>query len=103
MTKLVDLPKRIRGNYENKFKTVEIESNHYYVNLENLETIFTYKLGFNPQISQDNKPLRMSILKKAMPMIQSMIFTPVISGMTIYSIRKPNFPETEFKVEEGER
>ena len=38
-------------------------------------------------------------MKKAMVEISEMIASPVISGMTIYSIRKPKYPETEFKIE----
>lgn len=99
MTKLIELPRRLRGNYDNKFKTIEVESNHYHVKVGNFETIFTYKVKFQPQINQDNKTLRNNILKSSMVEICAMIPNPVISGMTIYSIQKPHRGEMEMRVE----
>ena len=91
--KIVALPKRIRGDYQDKFKTVKVYSNHYEVNLGSFDIIYTFKIKFTPSIAQDNKTLRNIIIKKAFPEIKMMIPNAVVSGMTIYTVCKPNGQE----------
>ncbi len=98
MSKMIELPRRVRGDYQTKFKKIEVESNHYHVRIANFNVIYTFKVKFIPSINQDNKTLRNSILQKAMPDIEKMVVNPVISGMTIYSIMRPIKSETESKI-----
>ena len=101
MSKSIELPRRVRGNYQKRFQSIRVETNHYHVQIDNFHTIFTYKLRFTPTISQDNKTLRTAILRKARPSMEEMVINPVISGMTMYSLRRPNQTEKSFVVEEG--
>ena len=52
-------------------------------------------------ITQDNKTLRSSILAKSRPAMEQMVANPVISGMTMYSLTGPNYPEVSFQIEEA--
>lgn len=71
--KLVDLPKRVTGSHTSKFKTVNIITNHYMVELKPFEKIFIFRVKITPMIAADNKALRTKLMQKALPEIKSFI------------------------------
>ena len=87
---LISLPQRLRGSHTRNFKSMELTTNHYKVELSPFETIYIFSIKFQPMIAYDNRVLRVQLLSKAIPEIQNIIVKPVISGMNIYSIAPPS-------------
>jgi hypothetical protein len=79
------LPKRPRGSYTNKFRTLNITTNHFHVEVSNFEEIHIFSVFFTPKIPYDNGTLRREVLEAGMQTIKQYVDNPVISGNNIYS------------------
>jgi hypothetical protein len=91
-TALWQLPKRVKGQHTSNFRTIEITTNHYKVNIPNFDLIFIFSVKFTPMIAYDNRSLRNKILKDCLPEVKTFISNfifilenPVVCGMNILS------------------
>lgn len=55
------LPLRAKGSYENNFKKVSMLSNHFKVEVEGLNSVFLYKVEFEPKIEETDRLKRNAI------------------------------------------
>ncbi len=67
------LPPRQRGPYANKFRNVEITSNHFEATLNNISKIVIFSLNVDPPIQADNKSLREEIINAVRPLLNGRI------------------------------
>ena len=70
---LVVLPSRPKGTHTDSFRKTEVLTNHYGVTLKPMDKIVVFRLKFTPPIAQDNRQLRLDLMKKAMPEIKKNI------------------------------
>ncbi len=47
---LISLPMRIRGNHSNKFRSIKVISNHYYLSVKKAEKLTIFSVRFTPYI-----------------------------------------------------
>jgi hypothetical protein len=87
----ITLPSRPKGSYNEKFKPVQLTSNHYKVNFRGSKNIFIISTKFEPLISDDNRPLRKRIFAAMDSQIRQVITDPVYTGMSIMTANQPNF------------
>jgi hypothetical protein len=83
---LVNLPSRRKGTHSDSFKSTRIISNHYYVELKQIDQISIFSVKYDPFIPHDNSQLRNTLLKNAFEQISADIKKPIASGMNIYSL-----------------
>ena len=60
--RLALLPKRPRGEYIKKFRSQNITTNHFKVEVDNFEQIYIFSIHYNPMIPFDNVILRRNLL-----------------------------------------
>ena len=91
------LPTRQRGSYSNEhFRTSDILTNYYRVEISNIKTICIFSVKFEPSIPPDSTRQRVQLLNKALPEIAKYIDNPVISSMNLFSVTPSK--ETKFEV-----
>ena len=79
------LPARQRGSYSSKFRTTDILTNYYKVDIANIKTIYIFALKFEPSIPADSTKKRLSLLTEAIPELKKHIENPVFSSTNIFS------------------
>ena len=84
---MLQLPKRPRGSYVDKFRSLKICTNHFHVEVDNIEEIHIYSIFYTPMIPYDDVALRRQILEEGNAKIKLLIENPVISGNNIYTTR----------------
>lgn len=80
--RLANLPLRLRGSYSNKFRSVNVCTNHYRVELANFQKIFIFSIRIQPFIPFDNKTLRQQVLKRGDGNLRQMISNSVSKQRT---------------------
>ena len=70
------LPKRPRGNHLQKFRSINVVTNHYHVDVEPFEDIHIFSVHYNPKIPFDNVILRRKLLEDNREKIKNYIGTP---------------------------
>ena len=58
------LPKRPRGSYHNNFKSINVVTNHFPVNVKDFELIHIFSVHYTPKIPLDNTTLRRRLLEE---------------------------------------
>lgn len=91
------MPKRPRGAYSSKFRSMAITTNHFHVEVEPFEEIHIFSLQYTPKIPYDNAALRREVIEAALPALRAQIDMPVLSGNNIYSTKAAR--SQEFEVE----
>lgn len=94
------LPKRPRGTYAGKFRTMPICTNHFHVKVDIFEQIYIFSIRYTPMIPLDNVVLRRKLLEQGRDKLKVYLDNPVISGNNIYST-KPGLSES-FEIAIGE-
>jgi|JI6StandDraft_1071083.scaffolds.fasta_scaffold22529_2 hypothetical protein len=87
----IALPARPKGSHSEKFKNVQLTSNHYKVNFRGARNIYIISAKFEPLISDDNRQLRKRVFQEMDPEIRKVVTDPVYTGMSIMSGSKPSF------------
>lgn len=96
---IAKLPTRPKGTYQNKFKQRELASNHFKVNLSNLENIYLYRVNFEPKLDEEDRTRRNKIYLQCGSRISEEVYKPVFSGNIIYTTRKPDWgAQTDIKI-----
>jgi len=67
------LPKRPRGSYSKNFKSLEVATNHFKVEVEQFEEIYIFSVIYNPKIPLDNVILRRKLLEENREKIKAFI------------------------------
>lgn len=67
------LPSRPKGKHADSFRRTEVLTNHYGVTLKPMEKIVVFRIKFTPAVAQDNRQLRLDLMKKAMPELKKHI------------------------------
>lgn len=57
------LPRRPRGSYSSKFKSLQVATNHFKVEVAQFEQIYIFSVIYNPKIPLDNVLLRRKLLE----------------------------------------
>ena len=79
------LPLRQRGPYSSKFRTSDILTNYYKVDITNIKSIYIFALKFEPLIPADSTKKRLSLLTEAITELKKHIENPVFSSTNIFS------------------
>lgn len=88
---ILSLPKRPQGTYHQKFKQRELTSNHFKVNLANLENIYLFRVNFEPKLDEQDRLRRNAIYMHCNTKISEVVHKPVFSGSIIYTTQKPSW------------
>lgn len=87
------LPTRPKGAYAEKFRHVQLLSNHYKVSFKGSKSLYIISSKFDPLISDDNRTYRNRVYEAFSDKIRTIIQEPVFTGMTIMTAYKPKFDD----------
>lgn len=83
---MVKLPARRKGPHSDRFNTTRVISNHYFVELRQIDLITIFSVKYDPFIPHDNTHLRNELLSGIYDKISKDIPKPILSGLNIYSV-----------------
>jgi len=82
---ILNLPPRSRGAYSNKFRKVDVVSNHFKVTLKNIDKVVVYTLNIEPRIDRNDTNNRQKIVQLIIELASLKIKNPVFMGFNVFS------------------
>ena len=79
------LPKRKRGGYANKFRSVEIVSNHFSTTLRNINLVVIFSMAIKPKLEAKNRDKLQEIVGQIRDRVATEIPNPVFRGYNVFS------------------
>jgi hypothetical protein len=91
---IVNLPPRPRGPYAEMFVKKEITTNHFKINLANIQRIVIFAMKIEPRIQSNDIQKRQSLQNEIKSHVSSRIRKPVFRGFCIYATEEYSEPFT---------